>query len=68
MPINVYRASKLLHPYKPESRKITVCGKDYTLLPIGRTAASDPDLRCTNPGSTHVPKQQTQQDLPHNIA
>ena len=35
---------------QPESCKIIVCGNDYTLLPISCTAASDPDLRCTNPG------------------
>ena len=47
MPVNAYRASKLLRNFMPDSRKMPVCVNDCSLLP--HDSPSDNSLRCPNP-------------------
>ncbi|DBA88538.1 TPA: hypothetical protein ACH3X2_005009 [Trebouxia sp. C0005] len=47
MPVNAYRASKLLKPFMPQLRKTPVCVNDCCPLPAGYPA--DDETCCCNP-------------------
>ena len=47
MPVNAYRASKLLKPFMPQLRKMPVCVNDCCTLPAGYPA--DDETCCSNP-------------------